>query len=140
MLKNYKIIEELAADYLKGTMYTIDDIEKISQYQFEFIKSYMRIPVKGRLFIPEFGAIELRSNALIARLKDYIRKFREFKQNGEPYPEDMVIKFQELWPLRITAARYVANKGKRKKGYYRPIDIIKNRLIPKKKKKHDTDK
>lgn len=135
MIKSYKIIDEIAADYLKDTSYTIDDIEKISQYQFEFIKAYMRIPVKGRLYIPEFGAFEIKANALIAKLKGYIRAFREFKERGEPYPEDMVIKFRELWPLRITAARYIANKGKRKKGYYKPIDIIKNRLIPKKKKK-----
>lgn len=138
--KSYKIINDLTEKQLEGFNITRKQIDDVVAYQFDFIVEFIHNPIKGRLYIEELGSIEVKVNAILRFLRSSIEKFREYKRDNRPYSEELVAYFRHWWPLRIIATRYAANTGLYKKGFFKPYHIIKNKIIPKKGTKNESNK
>lgn len=133
--KSYKVINELTADYLKDTKYTLEDIDLLVDYQFEFIHTFLGNPIKGKLHIRNLGNFEIQAKRVVAFLKRRIENFRKNKMDGKEYPPDQIRLFRILWYLRNVAITYAATKHRNKIGFYKPINIKTKQLIPKSRKK-----
>jgi hypothetical protein len=138
--KSYKIISDLTEKQLKEYNITREEIDRVVAYQFDFILEYMRNPIKGRLYIEELGSFDLHVNNILRFLKSAIEKMREQKREGREVSQALIDYFRHWWPIRIIGVRFVSNDGLRKKGYYKPFNIIKNKLIPKKGYKNESNK
>lgn len=132
--KTYQIISDLLEDKLREENITREQIDIVINYMFEFIKEYFKTPIKGLLYIKGFGSFEVRADRILKRINNYIQTFRKNKLNGEEYNPQMVNTFRNMWRFKPIAIQYVANKGVIKKGFYKPINIKTNTIIPKKKR------
>lgn len=131
--KSYQTIIDYTVEYFKDQEITREEIEQVVQFEYDFIREFLKAPVKGRLYIEGLGTFTLKVNKVIRFLRLAIEKMRTAKERGNAYNKDLVYYFRHWWDLRIMAVQFASDQKRKIKGFYKPIDIIKNIPIPKKK-------